>query len=177
MRLVLLNIVRFIVLIAVQIFILNNVQLSGYINPYLYILFILILPFETPKWLLLFLSFFVGLTVDLFVHTPGMHAAACVLMAYLRPLVLSTVVAKRDYEPGIQPLIQDMGLTWFLSYAGILTLAHHTLLFFVEVFHFKEFFITIGRIFASSFFTIILVVVSQYVFIKPKKSNIVSGKI
>lgn len=159
-----------------QVFILNNVQLSGYINPYLYILFILLLPFETPKWLLLIFAFIQGLTIDMFVQTPGIHAAACVFMAYLRPFIASTISSKKDYEPGIQPSIQDLGFAWFLSYAGILTLAHHFVLFFAEVFQFSEFFITLQRIIYSTIVTLFLIIISQYVFYKPPHS-IISGKI
>jgi len=170
------NIIRFMVLIGIQVLVLNKVQFSGYINPYLYILFIILLPFETPKWLLIISGFVLGLSIDMFAHTPGMHASACVLMAFMRPYVIATVSSKREYEPGIQPVIQDLGLNWFLTYAGVLTLAHHTLLFFVEAFHFKEFFTTLGRIFFSTYFTLLLLVITQYLFYKPKR-NIVSGKI
>lgn len=170
------NLIRFLVLTLIQVFVLNNVQLSGYINPYLYILFILLLPFETPRSLLLVFAFIQGLTVDMFVQTPGMHAAACVMLAYLRPFVIGIVSSRREYEPGIQPSIQDLGLAWFISYAGILTLAHHTVLFFAEVFNFGEFLITVQRIIYSTIITLILIVISQYVFYKPPHS-IISGKI
>jgi len=170
------NLIRFLVLTLFQVFILNNVQLNGYINPYIYILFILLLPFETPKWLLLVLAFLQGLTIDMFVQTPGMHAAACVFMAFMRPFIISTISSKKEYEPGIQPSIQDLGSVWFISYATILTLSHHLVLFFAEVFHFSEFFITIQRVIYSTIITLILIIISQYVFYKPPRS-IISGKI
>ncbi len=175
-RIVLVNIIRFLVLTLFQVFILNKIQLSGYINPYLYVLFILILPLETPRWLLLVLAFIQGLTIDMFIQTPGMHAAACVLLAFLRPFIIGTISSKKEYEPGIQPSIQDLGFTWFVSYTGILTLAHHTLLFFIEVFHFEELFITLQRIIYSTAISLILIILSQYVFYKTPK-NIISGKI
>jgi len=176
MKYVLENVIKFILLIGVQVFVLNHISFSGYINPYLYILFILLLPFETPKWLLLLLGFFTGLIVDLFVHTPGMHAGACVFMAFLRPFAIDSISSKKEYEAGIRPVIQDLGFNWVLNYVGILTIAHHTLLFFLEVFHFQEFWITFGRIFFSAYFTILFIIITQYVFFKPRR-NIVSGKI
>jgi hypothetical protein len=97
-------------------------------------------------------------------------------MAYLRPFVIGTISSKREYEPGIQPSIQDLGFVWFISYTGILTLAHHTILFFAEVFNFGEFLITIQRIIYSTIITLILIVISQYVFYRQSKS-IISGKI
>lgn len=175
-RIVTSNFLRFLLLTAIQVAVLNHIQLSGYINPYLYILFILILPFETPKWLLLILAFFQGLVIDLFVQTPGMHAAACVFMAFLRPVIAGTISSKKEYEPGIQPSIQDLGFNWFLTYTAILTFAHHTVLFFIEVFHFYEIGITLQRILYSSAITLILIILSQFIFYR-KPRSIISGKI
>src|ERR1035438_10242339 len=84
------NIIRFLVLILVQVIVLNNIQLNGFINPYIYILFIM-LPFETPGWLLLVLSLVTGLTVDMFSNTLGMHAAACVFLGFCRPRIISFI--------------------------------------------------------------------------------------
>src|SRR6056297_4336346 len=91
-------IISFILLLTLQILVLNNIQLSGFINPYLYVLFILILPFETPKWMLLLLAFILGMVVDLFSHTPGMHTSATVFMAFLRPYVLEFFSPRDGYE-------------------------------------------------------------------------------
>ena len=87
---------RFFFLVFFQVLILNNIQLGGYINPYFYIYFILLLPFETPRWLLLILSFLLGLTIDVFVNTPGVNAAACVLMAFARPFVITSISTGTD---------------------------------------------------------------------------------
>ena len=81
MNQILKNIIRFVVLVFIQVAILNNIQISGFINPYMYVLFILLLPFETPNWILLVLSFFLGLSIDIFSNTLGMHASASVFMA------------------------------------------------------------------------------------------------
>ena len=67
MNQILKNIIRFVVLVFIQVAILNNIQISGFINPYMYVLFILLLPFETPNWILLVLSFFLGLSIDILV--------------------------------------------------------------------------------------------------------------
>ena len=74
------NILRFFTVILLQVLLLDNVQLGGYLSPYFYVIFIILLPFESPKWLLLCLAFLLGLSVDLFNGTPGMHAAASVFM-------------------------------------------------------------------------------------------------
>ena len=79
------NILRFVLLVLIQVFVLNNIRINGYINPHLYVLFILLLPFETPGWLLLVSSFSIGLSIDLFAHTPGLNAAASTFIAFIRP--------------------------------------------------------------------------------------------
>lgn len=82
-RLVVTNIFRFIALVLIQVLIMNKVNFYGFLNPYIYILFILLLPFETPGWLLLVLSFSMGLTVDLFSGTLGLHAASSVFAGFM----------------------------------------------------------------------------------------------
>jgi rod shape-determining protein MreD len=89
----------FIVLILLQVLLFNNIQFSGYVNPYVYIMFILLLPVEMPSWLLLMLSFFTGLIVDLFCGTPGMHSSATVLAGFVRGSYLRGMDMSRDPIP------------------------------------------------------------------------------
>jgi len=156
------NIIRFIVLVLVQVLIINNIQISGFIVPYFYILFILLMPFETPKWVLLVSAFTLGLVVDLFTQTPGMHAAASVLMAFLRPFILEMSAPRDGYEAGTFPRVHYYGFQWFLRYTVILVLAHHFILFYIEVFRLSEFFSTFLRVLLSSLFSVILIMLSQY---------------
>jgi rod shape-determining protein MreD len=156
------NIVRIVVLVLFQVFILNNIQLSGFINPYFYVLFILLLPFETPGWLLLSLGFTLGLTIDLFANTPGLHASATVFMAFLRPLVLDYFAPRDGYVPSTFPRIYYYGFGWFFQYSAILILAHHFFLFYMEVFRLGDFSHTLLRVILSTLFTLFMVVLSQY---------------
>jgi rod shape-determining protein MreD len=156
------NIIRFLVLVLAQILVLNNIQVSGYIVPYIYVLFILLLPFEIPGWMLLLTGFALGITVDLFTQTPGMHASATVFMAFLRPWVLEMSAPRDGYEAGTFPRLYYMGFQWFLRYTVILVLAHHFMLFYIEVFRFSEFFSTLLRVLLSSLFSVILIMLSQY---------------
>ncbi|MFW6328092.1 MAG: rod shape-determining protein MreD [Bacteroidota bacterium] len=153
---------RFVLLVFFQVLVLNNIQLGGYINPYLYILFILLLPFETPPWMLLLTGFLLGLTIDLFVHTPGVHTIATLFMAFSRPYVFDLFAPREGYETGTFPRLYYYGLEWFLKYTLILVFAHHLVLFYVEVFRFSDFFSTFLRVILSTFFSTILVVISQY---------------
>ena len=156
------NIIRFLVLVLVQILVVNNIQISGYIVPNFYVLFILLMPFETPRWLLLPVAFALGISVDLFTQTPGMHAAATVFMAYLRPWVLEMSAPRDGYEPGSYPRLYYYGFQWFLRYTVILVLSHHFILFYIEVFRFSEFFSTLLRVLLSSLSSVVLIILSQY---------------
>ncbi len=162
------NILRFLFLVLLQVLILNNIQLSGYLNPFLYVLFILMLPFQTPKWLVLVLAFVLGISVDMFSDTGGLHAASSVLMAFLRQPILKLISPREGYDVMQKPTIQQFGLGWFFSYAGILVFVHHLFLFYMEVFHFAEFFFTFFRVILSSIFTLTLVFISQFFFSKHK---------
>jgi cell shape-determining protein MreD len=155
---------RLILLVLAQVVILNNIQFSGYINPFLYIMFIMMLPVRIPKNVVLLAAFLIGLIVDAFSNTMGMHAAACVLMAYARPAVLKLMAPRDGYESETTLTARELGFSWFLTYAAILTIIHHLLLFYVEVFRFSEFFTTLLRMFLSSIATLTVIMLSQYLF-------------
>lgn len=163
------NIIRFIFLVLLQVIILNKINLGGYINPYLYVLFIILLPFETPIWLLLICGFLIGLTIDWFSNTLGMHAAATVLVAFFRPFVIRLLSAGDEFEGGIVPGIRDMGFRRFLTYSFIIIFLHHMTYFYIEIFKFNEFLSTFYRGLISTVFTLGLVILSQYLFVQNRK--------
>ena len=158
------NIGRFFFLVFFQILILNNIQFSGYITPYFYIYFILLLPFETPRWLLLSGAFLLGITIDIFSNTPGLNAAACVMMAFIRPFIISSISSGTEFMMGTHPSLKNQGIKWFAYYSVILILSHHFVLFYLEIFRFTEFFQTLLRILLSTAFTLLLVFLSEYLF-------------
>lgn len=166
---ILANSVRFIVLVLFQVLVLNNILFSGYVNPYLYVIFILLLPFTTPPLLLLIISFALGFSLDLLSHTYGMHAAACVAMAFTRPFVLKNINSRQDYEPGIQPIIKDLGFSWVMTYSAILVFIHHFILFFLEAFTLFNFWTTLLRLLFSTIFTLVMIILTHYLFFKTKK--------
>jgi hypothetical protein len=162
---------RFIVLMVLQVVILNNIQFGGLINPFLYIMFIMILPVHMSRLLLLVISFITGITLDMFSNTMGMHAAACVFMAYIRPGTLKLLAPRDGYEAESSPTARELGYTWFMTYAAILTFAHHFVLFYIEVFRFSEFFSTLLRVILSTVGTWLIIMISQYLFSKPAKGS------
>jgi rod shape-determining protein MreD len=151
----------FIILVLFQVLLFNNIQFSGYINPYVYIMFILLLPVEISSWLLLFLSFGVGMVIDFYSGSPGMHSAASVLAGFVRPYVLRLISPRDGYEPGAYPSMLIYGFRWFLLYTMIIVLVHHTALFYIEVFRFTDFFRTFLRVLLSSLFTIVFVMIIE----------------
>lgn len=153
--------ILFISLILVQVLVLNQVQLNGFINPYVYLLFILLLPLSTPKYLLLILAFVIGLVVDVFQNSLGIHAASSVLIAYLRPFIIRAI-SNRDDDRSDYPGLAQNTFRWFLTYVSFMVLTHHLLLFYLEVFSFSHFFITLGRAIISSLFSIFIIVLSQF---------------
>ncbi len=163
------NIIRFFIVLALQLLVFNNIQFSGYINPFFYVLFILLLPFETPKWLMLISSFLLGLSVDIFSHSYGMHAAASVFVAFLRPSLIRFIHSKKEYETGVLPTMGHLGFSWFISYASLLIFIHHFIYFFLEAFRLSDFLNTFYRIIYSSIATIIVIIAEQFLFFKERK--------
>ena len=163
------NILRMFVLILFQVLVLNNIQVSGYINPYMYVLFILLLPFETPRWLLLISGFAIGISIDLFANTPGMHTSATVFMAFSRPYVLTLLMPHDEYEQSTYPRLYYYGFTWFLKYSLILVFLHHTFLFYVEAFRTTFFFHTMLRVLLSTLFSVFLIILSQFFIYRKQK--------
>ena len=161
----------FIVLILAQITLLNHIQWNGYVNPYVYVLFILLMPVEIPNWLLLILAFFTGLTIDMFGSSGGMHAAATVFMAFARPGVLRLIAPRDGYEAETKLTPQVMGLTWFLTYIGILVFLHHLMCFYIEVFRFSEFFRTFFKVIVNTVISVALIVIGEYLFAQTTRRN------
>lgn len=143
------NIIRLLAFLIIQIFVLNKVPfLHQFIVPYLYFLFILWLPFSVSRTALLVIGFFTGLLLDYFMWQPGLHAAACVLIAYIRPFVITVLTPKDKEEFNFrEPSPKAMGWTPYAIYAFVLTLVHHsylTLLEWLQVGTFLQFLIKVA---------------------------------
>lgn len=156
MPIVLQNIFRFILLVLAQVLVLNNVQFLGFINPYIYILFIFSLPVLTPRWLSLILAFALGITVDAFSNTMGMHAFAAVLIAFLRNGTVKLFIAL-DEGNNPTPSFYTFGVSAYVKYIVVLVFIHHATLFFLEAFTLTNFWFTLSKIILSSVVTILLI--------------------
>lgn len=157
---------RFFFLLLFQLFILNNIQLSGYVNPYLYILFVMTLPFETPIWIVLLSSFGMGILIDMFSDTHGLHASVSVLLAFVRKPVLRFISPREGYESTAMPTLNYLGFGWYMWYAGLMVFIHHFTFFYLEAFRFTEFFKTFWRVLCSGALTLVFIFIYQYLTFK-----------
>lgn len=151
----------FVVLTLLQTLVLNKIQVSGFINPYLYIFFILILPISTPGWALLLLGMMSGFAIDIFTNTIGMHTSAALLLAFVRPYVLTSISPREGFDSTTIPSAGQYGMIWFMKYTIIMVLIHHLALFMIEVWSFDHFIGTLFRWVVSSFFSILIIMVAE----------------
>lgn len=159
-------ILLFLVCLLLQVVLFNHIQLGSLFNPSFYILFILLLPFETPKWTLLLTAFLIGLGVDAFQNTPGMHAAASVVIAFARPGILNMYAPRDGYETGVLPRLSELGLAWFIKYSLSMVLIHQLWLFFVEAFTLRFFWDTLFHALINTLISFVLIILSQFIFFR-----------
>lgn len=150
------RIVWFVVLILVQTEVLNHVHIMGYATPLVFIYYILVLNSETPRKSLLFQAFLLGLCVDIFGNTPGMHAAASTFLAFFRPSLLQAQMSREttdDYEPGIQ----SMGFAPFLRYVASAVFAFMVVVRVIDAFSFFHWGELLLRIVTDTLVTVVCI--------------------
>lgn len=159
------NIGRFIVLLLVQgLLLTNTVIYGGKAQVFLYLLFIIMLPFRISPILAMSVSFLMGLGVDMFYDSPGLHASAATFVAFVRPYFIRYLTPREDYDINDQPNISSMGLLWFLSFSAILISLHSIWLFFLEAFGFGHFTLTMIKVLATSALTLTISVITVLLF-------------
>jgi len=164
---VFLHATRFITLALLQALVFNYVNFLGYINPYIYIMFIALFPVKNNRLFIIFLSFFLGLTIDLFTDTGGIHAAACVFVAYIRPVLLKFSFGVIYEHQTIKFNTVEFGEK--LTYLTLLTLIHHFVLFSLELFSTSKIILVLQKTLFSSIFTILSILVITIIFSKKTK--------
>lgn len=149
------NVCRFIILILFQVLLLNQINFLGYVNPYLYILFIIIFPFTGNRSLLILLSFLLGLTIDMFGDSGGIHAAACIVIAYIRPTILKFSFGV-SYEYNMVK-INRADLSKRVVYILLMVIVHHLILFSLEIFNTDHIMLILKSTLFSGIFSAILI--------------------
>lgn len=165
------NTLLFIVFLAVQIFVLFQVKpLHQFVVPYLYFLYILWLPFNTPRIGLTLIGFLFGLALDFFTHSPGLHAAACSLIAYVRPFLISILISQEGADQNYRsPSVTSMGLVPYATYVIILTLLHHTYLILLEWLNFGSFWYFLGKVLGTTGISLVLILLTELLFYRKQK--------
>ena len=145
---------------------LNHIPpLHRFITPYLYFLFLIWMPFSTGRVGLLITGFLLGITLDVFTQTPGLHASASLLVAYLRPFLINLMVPKDTRELAVgSPSIQTMGSASYILFISLLTLFHHGWLVFLEWMTFGNFIFFLGKVFLSTLVTLLLILITELIF-------------
>ena len=167
--------VNFIVIMMVQLFILNDIVIKSSITlmgipvfiPLIYPLILLLLPVNTPHWLTMILGFIVGITMDLFSNTPGVHASACVVLGYIRPYLLNLFFQQNIKELGdTVPTLFRMGFRSFLLYILFALIIHHCYYYIIQIWSFKNILLILYKTVLSTLLSIILIILSQLIFAK-----------
>ena len=165
------NIIRFALFILVQVFVLQQVPpLHKFITPYLYFLFVIWLPFNTGRSMLMTIAFIYGLTLDYFLKCPGLHAAACVLIAYVRPFLINMLIRQEgDEQNYASPSIVSMGWAPYFMLVFILTLLHNGYVVFLEWLNAGSFFYLLGKTFATTAISMLLILITELLFFRKEK--------
>ena len=162
----LVNIFRFIMLLAIQVVIFNNMNFLGYISPFPYILYIILYPVNSNRAGLIVSSFLLGLVMDMFCNSGGVHAAASITLAYLRPSFFRFAFGV-SYEYQTIKINDKLSPERF-SFILISVITHHTILFLLEIFRFSLILDLLIRTLLSTILTIIICILLIYLF-KPSK--------
>jgi rod shape-determining protein MreD len=162
----LVNILRFILLLAVQVIVFNNFNFLGYVSPFPYLLFIILYPVNGNKTGLLVASFLLGLIVDMFSNSGGIHATACLALAYLRPYIFKFAFGLSYEYQTIK--LNDVLTPERFSFILLSVVIHHFTLFLLEAFQVSFFWDILLRTLLSTVFTILICIIIIYL-IKPSK--------
>ena len=157
---------RLAIFILIQVYVLNKIpHLHRLITPYLYYLPLLWLPFSVSRIGLLVIGFLTGLTLDYFMNTPGLHAAACLLVAYVRPFVINVLTPKDSSEFNYrEPSPKAIQWTPYAIYVFVLTLLHHGYMVFLEWLDFGSFLDFIIKVIASTGISMLLIFTVELLF-------------
>lgn len=167
-RTIFITILQFILIALAQILLLNNIQLFGYMQPLIYIWFIILLPNNFPKWLVMTLGFLMGFTMDVFSAQLGFHTATATLTATIKPMLLSWFVNNFDNNT-FRPSISEMGFLSYLGFVSAMTFLHTLVYNLIESFSFAEILSLLLRVLISSLISVGLILISDALFIKERK--------
>ncbi|MGB1169970.1 MAG: rod shape-determining protein MreD [Flavobacteriaceae bacterium] len=151
-----------IIILFLQILVLNNINFSQHINPYLYISFIFLFPLNKNRFVFLLAAFFYGLTLDIFSDTGGIHAASLLFVAFIRLYFIKLFFRKNDIDYLLFNLHSE-AFGQVFNYVVSLTIIHHFILFTLDNFSFNNMNIVLLNTIYSSIFTLVLYFLGSYI--------------
>ncbi|UZR95536.1 rod shape-determining protein MreD [Chondrinema litorale] len=151
----------FILYVLIQVLFLKYVDFYGYAFCFAYIGYLLAYPLDFPRFPYLLIAFFLGITVDIFYDSAGIHAASCVFLAYMRNRVVKGFAPTGGYETGSNPNLLDMGINWYITYTVLLAFLHHLVLFFISASNLNLVGTTLIKTFFSVLFTTFILFLGQ----------------
>lgn len=163
------NLFRFFIFLSLQLLIFNNIKFLGYINPQVYIIFLLLLPIEMKKWIQYVIAFLTGFLVDMFFQTHGIHALSCLIIIFLRPYLVLLLNGFRPIDGVFKPIPGAKDFKWIVLYVAGMAFVHQLLVTMIETFNMKEFFHIMWVTLLNTFFTTVLIVCIEYLFYTDKK--------
>jgi rod shape-determining protein MreD len=166
-NLIISNSIRFIGLVLLQALVLNHINLFGYINPLIYIVWVFLFPIRKNQSFFLIASFLLGLSVDFFSDSGGVNAAATLFIAFVRIPILKAVLRKSDFDYFLFNL-RAISIDKILLYVATLTFIHHFIIFSLEYFSFNDFTTIISTTFFTSIFTVLISILGILLFVKKK---------
>src|SRR5690606_26426245 len=168
-KLLLENLFRFLLLILAQVFLFKNMGYYNIAAPFPYIMALMLLPIRISKGLVFILAFLTGLTIDIFYDTLGIHAAACITLAWVRVIFINLTLQDDDHDSLASPGVGQMSFRWFLIYAFFLTFFHHLTLYLLESFTLYNILYTLSSILFSCIFTTVLIMLFELIFYRRRK--------
>jgi hypothetical protein len=171
MNVVLKNSIRFVLFVLLQALVFNQIEIGFGIHLMVHPLFIMLLPFETGVFTMMILGFGLGIIIDIFSNTYGLHASSLLLMAYMRPIIFKFYGPREGYDPLKEPSVFDMGSRWFVFVFGYLILIHHFWYFLIEIFRFDQFLLILQKTIFSVIISYLLCIVLQTFLIKKSKAK------
>lgn len=143
--------------VLLQVLLVRNLILWDVALCFVYITAIILLPGEMPTTIVLLIAFLIGLTVDMFYNTAGVHASACTVIGLIRKNILKYLFPTKSLENDVDVSLEQMGGVKFFQYILIITFIHHLVLFFLEAGGFSYFLVTSSKVLASFVFSSITI--------------------
>lgn len=148
---------RYIVVMLLQVLLFDQLQLLGVCHPYIYVLCLLMMPITLPHSADMIIGAAVGIAMDIFCNSLGVHMAACILLMFLRPYILGTIVSDKD-RLNEQINLRTIGMEALIKYVVILVVIHHLTVFMLAAWSWSHIGFVLIETVVSSFITGLIVI-------------------